>query len=449
MKSKKLTKREFERAIKLGLGRAVLHVRDYGDAGVEEILERAMFESNIFDSMFEGCRAWWLFSILSNSGNLSRYAEVFDRSWDSASRKSLDRAHQVRLAGYFFENGFFSLRQSILSNAVRLIRIKKHLVIAAEELMDVFNEEGFELALTEMAKVELRVSEDDYDCNAIQKHAEENFGESRVEEILDKCETTNSAVKSFRECVASFNEEDVDAPQKRTFTLSEILNLDLVIQSHTHIPAHSQFGRKASDEEIRAVFDALRNTDNSLKQHAYLQVFSDRDLPHLDSKIISLVDSDQKEVRRACIKALSRFSDESVRQLSLNLISSSEDERIEFGLDLLVQNYDPSDAPMVLTALKRIKDKDHLHWAGMHVDDIADKGRREELSDSFLWLFNNGPDSFCRRRFIKKLIEWNTCPPDVIFEAQWDVSDDVQALARNYFAMERLKQNQKNSSISE
>lgn len=434
MTAKKLNEQEFEHAIKLGLGRAVLHVRDYGDEGMEDILERAMLTSHIFDRMFESCRSWWIFEILCTSGNLSRYADYLLANLSLTTDKMLNIEQKLVLASLFYEHGFKLFRPQVLKLGKALLGSKNSQITVANQLINLFGLAGFEIAVSEMVKAGIDVERDSYECNAIFERAVDEFDDSAVEKSLNSLLAKEESVNRFRESVESFRDDSEKPSSVMELTLQQILEL-FEFQSKGLINiAYRRYGRKASTSELAAVFEALTNTEDWQKQNAYLDVFADRELPELDDKIMSLIHSEHEVVRRSLFNTLSNTTDERLRTKALELLDEERDDCIQGGLRLLRKNYRPEDAGVILKALKKLKDGDYIHWAGMDVEAIADVAGRTELNDCFEWLYENGPDSYCRRRFVKQLMEWNCAPSHMLFEAQWDVSDDVRNLVRDHLA---------------
>ncbi|MBA3858091.1 MAG: hypothetical protein C0507_14395 [Cyanobacteria bacterium PR.3.49] len=429
MKARKLNEQEFEHAIKLGLGRAVLHVRDYGDEGMEDVLRKAMLNSNIFDSMFEDTRAWWIFKILCKSKNLNNYADyLMDHITDTS--KSLDSQHQMILAAFFYEQGFADFKPIIFRLATELLRQKEWQISAAHELMDAFGLLGFKTALVLMSKAGIDPKKDEYECNAIYEDAAEIFDESSVDKCIDECEGELQSAKNFREAVARYKDDSRRSSSVQEFSLEDVLSLRCKRRS-----SYGRFGRCAAKEDLLAVLEALLKTSDVKCQRAYLEVFSHRESPRLDAKFISFVDAENpEEVRRAASQALSNCSDRRVRKKALSFLTQGTDSECHWGLELLQKNYNPKDASQILAALKRMTDRDALHRAGIDMDNLCENGGGNELLDCFLWMYENGPDSFCRRTFVEQIITWNLAPADLLFEAQWDVSEGVRQLSREYFA---------------
>ncbi len=74
MKPRKLGKRAFARALRHGLGSAHLHVKEYGDEGVENILIDACLTDLVYDRQADSGRARWLARMLDASGRIEYYA---------------------------------------------------------------------------------------------------------------------------------------------------------------------------------------------------------------------------------------------------------------------------------------------------------------------------------------------------------------------------------------
>lgn len=434
MKARKLNKEEFEHAIKLGLGRAVLHVRDYGDEGMEDVLKRAMLNSYVFDRMFETCGGWWVFEMVSASGNLRQYAEYFFANYSRSKDKMLNLEQQLVIAVLFYENGFESFSPIVLKLGKALLGGKHCQITVANEFIDTFGMAGFEVTVVEMAKAGIDIEKNSYECNAIFERAVDVFDDSAVEESLSRLQSEHESIGRFREAVDCFNDDSEKPFGLKELTLQQVIELiDFQPEGLSNL-AYRRFGRKASNSELAAVFEALKNTKDWRKQHAYLDVFTDRELPELDEGVMSLIYSEHVDVRRASFDALSNTTSERLRAKALELLQDGKDDCIQGGIRLLKKNYKAEDAGVILNALKNLKNADYIHWAGIDVDGLAAVAGRTELKECFEWLYENGPDSYCRRRFVEQLLEWNCAPKEMLLEAQWDVSDEVKNLVRDHLA---------------
>jgi hypothetical protein len=109
---KRLTKEEFNSAIQKGLGRAYLHVLEYGDENIRDSLQNAIVHNLVYDVQCEGGRADWLFSILNNTKHLSHYEEYL-LSKLGTIEKDWDRDQAFELLYHFARNGSRSAREKL------------------------------------------------------------------------------------------------------------------------------------------------------------------------------------------------------------------------------------------------------------------------------------------------------------------------------------------------
>ncbi len=395
MKARKLSKREFERAVKLGLGRAVLHVRDYGDEGMEDILKTAIKHFYLYDEMFETCRSWWIYLLLKHSGKLGKYAVFFFEVLKKEEHSMSTHAYHTKLAGLFFEDGFEQFRPIIIELAKRLIRDKTYNSTGANELIDNAAWTGFKLAIIELCKAGIDVAYDDCTCNDIFEYAESKLGSSEVEDCLKELEQKSPEVKVFREAVATWKDDArCSEPQKSVPTLKEILDLSKGEGASKNRVLFMRFGRIASEHDLERVFSTLMNTHSVEEQLCLLEVFSWRKPPRVTAKFISLLDSSDKNVVRACVGALSKCTEKRVREKALSMLKSSNEDHWPYAIELLRKNFLVPDATLILSALNQMKNPDNIHWSGILIDKIAKENNHTELAECFLWLYEFGPESY-------------------------------------------------------
>ncbi len=437
MKARKLSKREFARAIKFGLGRAVLHVRDYGDKGVEDILKEAMLHNYVFDMQFESDRCSWLYSILSLTGRLRSYVDFFYQTVCNTVPSEYDMRQQLVLAGIFFSLGFEEFRPIVLNFGSKLSACKRFKITGGCELFDVAGTFGFEMAVKGICRAETDLLALGYECNQIYEHSENGIRED-IGKVLTRLEEQEPDLKRFRDSVTAFKaDSDTVYEERPKLTLDEFLR-GAEEQTDAYAFASSRFGRSASPEELDVVFALLLKETEWMKQYSYISVFRCYQLPKISEKIFKLLDSPHHRLRHACATALANSVDARVRAKALKMLRSREDFKIPLALTLLQKNYRPSDAPIILSALENMSDPIQIHSAGGDVKDLLSSGEGKELVDCFFWLYEHGPEAHCRYYFLESLIEWDICPKEIVYEAQWDSGEEVQALARDFLTRREM-----------
>lgn len=444
MKSIKLSKREFERALKLGLGRAYLHVRDYGDKGVERVIERSILTDFVYDNQFEGNRGWWTFSTLLNTGRIRDYAEFFMKNIGRGELRSVDYNHQLVLAGYFFEQGYTEFRPRVFELARKLLALREHECQCLQELISAAGEAGLQFGLVEFCKAEADLIKMTWECNEIYEYADNHM--FSADKALDRIEEKHPDTRRFREAVKEFQiEESTPCVEKQPPTLEEILEFLDSCNSFARNYRVARFGRIAGDEHLAVIYNRLLKADTEILQHACMVAFCDRKLPVIENRVLKMLSAKNEKLRRACANALSNCEHPAVRRKALQLLKSDDAETLIFGLKLLENNYHSADASLILETLMKLRNSHDIHSAGIVLKHLSRGEGRNELKDCFLWLYENGPEAWCRAEFVKILYEWGACSDEILHESEWDSGDEVQEFARNVLTSRELEKNGRDS----
>lgn len=431
---KRLSPREFARAMKLGLGRTLLHVAEYGDEGVEEIIKEAMLKSFAYDVMFEGLRAWWLRDIIALTGRVRHYGRFLYDNFNQDGLDADDIGQQYNLAAIFFELGMSEFAPLMISD---IRRFQSHW---PEEncgypLVTVAGITGLE-TIAELCE-RFPDQFEDYTCHSIMEKSMDIGFVSDAERQLKQLAKANTGVKVFLERIERRRAE-IAAPVERTavseMTLDELISL-VESGGKGKIAGKSRsFGRDAKDEELLKVLALFEKTSDARKRLAYLRVFEYRDLPKTPNSIIELLRSRNKELRRTAARVLARVKSKQIRILALEFISSGKLAEIDLGMQMLVNNYQAVDTELITTAVTRLKKPEHVHSVGMKVVRICHESGGRELVPILTWLFWNNPESYCRNSMFDCLVKLNACHTELAIEAQWDSGSDLQLAARTYCA---------------
>jgi hypothetical protein len=434
MQIEKLSRDEFDAALRRGLGRALLHVRHYGDTGVEDLIEDALVFDYSYDMQLEGSRSDWLLDILRHVGDIKTYVKHLLQRY--AEGEDLDRnlIQQIEISSKLFDQGFEQFRPIVISKYKRLKLLESTRPSRAAEVIYCCGLPGFALAASLEGPKDAEANKywtTEVNCADILDSAENFLGDRSVKEFLDEWSNKNNTIKSFKEAAAGHNQglANIDSQASDPVGIDELItSIELLDkQSRRHA---IKFRKSASDDELRKLYANLIRCNDAEKQLNYLAIFTSRPFPEIGSEIIALLDSSNAQVRRATAKALSLITSPVVRKLAIELLVSEEDELREYAFKLLTNNYEMGDHVCLEVALRRFSDDNHLHWAGMSLKTIAKNSDDAALSSAILFLFANGPDPFCRDDFLEILLNWQKCPEAILYEAQWDFYWEVQALAR-------------------
>lgn len=427
-KAKKLSRAEFARAIKLGHGRALLHVLEYGDSGIEKEICKALIKNYVYDSQCEDLRCDWLWRIITASGNLKNYARFVLADFGKANATNHDFSQQYEIAVLFLNAGFVEFRDLLIANFQMAVTDANLFCTYSCALIDVAGLAGLEHAikLAESEQCELR----EWECYYVIEHAMKLLYESEVNDLLNRLAETNKAARFHLDAWTKMKAELESPPvsyKSTRLTLEQILAM-IVGGDNSKLRS---FGRTASTEDLQQIVNLLRQTENQNEQLAYLRIFNWRSLPEVELFLLDLLYSPNEKIARAVETAFSNTESALIRAEALKLLDSKSPELICRGLALMRKNYLSEDCTRILNKIKLLKNDEHIHSAGLDIKHLCDRADGTELTPALLWLYEQGPDSFCRRSFVEELIDLGQCPDEILYEAQWDASEDLQLLARS------------------
>ncbi len=431
---KKLTRREFARALKLGHGRALLHVLHHGDGGVEDLIEKALIHNYVYDTQIEGSRRCYLEGLVRITGSIKAYAMCVLKSFDYKQKNWLDCSQQIYMCSFFFEQGFCEFRPMMFKKFEELVSFENPSVGCGRELVSVAGLSGLEFVANILGRDD--TDADDYDCADILEHAECILNGSTIAERMKELSLTKPSVGAFMDAARRYTESKNSRTQTRTEqpvpTAEEFLESVRAAKPGRFFFNSIRFARNASDADIRKVFDSLFTARNLYEQKSLLKVFNYRTLPKFDSRIIEFLTSEDFSVRHSAADALGLLKHSAVRRQAIEMLTDKNSGHILLGMQMLKKNYRPSDPEMLLSALKKLKGSFDVHSAGMNLRNLAKEEGGKELAPCFLWLYEHGPDTFCRESFVELLVEWEQCPDEILFESQWDAGEELQMLARSH-----------------
>lgn len=439
-KIRKLTRREFSRAIKRGLGRALLHVKEYGDEGIENEIKDALLTNYVYDMQIEGLRAWWLFDIVQLTGRTSVYAEYLARNFCATRETAWHYAHRYDLAARFYELGFEEFRQLMFTNFHKIAK-KLWMYYCGMALIDVAGLVGLE-HIARLCGRPTKVM-DSWEYHKVMEHAEDLTSEFTVKEFLATLSESSRDIKAFVDVCSEHRGTDKDSSPAEPWRRPSIEDLKSMVANQSQDRLGSdfrRFGRQASEAELKTVRSLLACATSIRERKAWLEVFESKTMPDVTPDIINLIYDENEKVARSAVNALSLVRSEMVREVALKCLRSGHAKLKVKGFDLLESNCQRGDAPELFKILKTLRSADNIHRAGMSINKFAEVEDDEEFVPIFLWLYENGSESFCREHFLEHILKWGKCPDFVLKEAQWDSGSEVQELARKTVAKRCLRE---------
>jgi hypothetical protein len=453
---------EFARLLRIGHGRAVLHVKTHDATEYRDVIVQACTRISqvAYDPQSEGSRATYLLEIIEHTGEMAYYRDEMlkalpeaddDRDLNqlfelllSLARRGDEAARQAvydRYAGYierFIQQGFPEVRPAAPAPSepsVLLIHPFDGLadaIVASDRiagLLFVAEQQGHLI----LANPEFSVAD------FLTRFAEERLGHEVVWRTLRDAQSRSPALAAFFRSAREARE----AALQRRYDRAELAHIRydelrraLFQHSGRLRPAELNYlsletwGTTASDAEIqRAAADlAATSPEHADLLLAYLRIFWRRPFPLDPQKIIPLVEHPHERVQAFALSVVSRISHPAVRQLGFRLLERASLRHRAF--DMLENNYQFGDHAIIARQYESETDQDTLHGWGMSIKDISKSYPDPLLAIPLNLAYERGPCSACRRRVVEQLIALDAFPAWMAEECLHDADLDTRDLAR-------------------
>lgn len=414
-----LNEAEFRLALSRGLGRALVHVRQYGVTDWEPILEGCL-RNQCYDAQCEGDRARWMMAFLDQSGErilLERLIPIMVQG----TAGFWDRLQHCRLAYFLASRGHDAAREALYANFG--VPDAGGDLVGLEEILDLDGLEGFSEVLRLLRQrvpaqrwpevVPTLVSHvthrwEDLDPLPWLKRWELD-GLEKVEVLVRSLDNLNVLPESPRPPRPQSNLEgifrNVDGPEEGYGLGYQCRHID--------------------NEVAGKLFEQLGSERSPGRLAKLLRCFTQRDLPEVNPEVIALADHPSKKVRWAALLALSRLAHPLVRKLALRCLARKRWRNGE--LKLFERNFQAGDA----VALEEILVTD-AHELISDLTAVCESVNSPELVKVMLFVYEVSNCSICRRAIVKLLRSMGIFPKWA--EAEWPLGfpafgdDPIRAL---------------------
>lgn len=426
-------KEDFEKAFRLGLGRAYLYVREHGDEGLQDIILRHCLKNPCYDTQGEGSRATWLMSVI----DLCKQPGIYNDKIIEALPKEDDDRDLLQLYD------------------LCLILAERGDKQAKKEIYDRFDKQEFNEAwlggdqiialdgldgLTHVAQIlgQRMLKDPEYWDGMTYKYACELFTKEKVDVHLGilakKDEAVAAYLKNSYEIYEMWNKpKDLESEEnlrerKRKEISFEIIQSDIEKAFKVRGRFFS-FGRYATDEEIKILYERMLKEERPEQLVRYLWIFRWRALPDIDDKLLSFCLSENDEVRYHAITALSNSIDKRVRDYAIREINLNQNYPLQI-IELFTNSFQKGDSVYIERVLFRSGNLEENFSRAYDVLRIFEKNSFEEMLTCLVWVYENIPCAHCRCRAVELLADHNMLPDTIRDEIKYDCCDDTKKYAQ-------------------
>ncbi len=403
------------------MGRAILHVRKYGDAGLQEEILEACLHCWALDPQIEGTRASYVSDLLSCLPDPAPYRNAVVASLGTGG-DSIDTVQRFRLAWIWAEGGDDQALGAMYAAyspgpgygaevGICFVGLRglKGLLYVAEKLGTL-----------------LEANPGCVDSGWLVSDAKERFGDDVVLRALRDEATGNRYIKTFLEHelvrLAAESKEPEPRPDVSSWNYEQLL--ELAPLSHRY--RYRVWGKTANADELRKAAAALKELTDQAIIRAYLGIFSTATFPLDPGLILKLLQHYDDEVRWSAALALCNVTDPRVRAFAFRAVATHDDCQ-RFAVALLNRNYVEGDHEIIRQWFLKESDRDIKQSMGRAIEEFWERHPNPQFETAILLdRYLHQPCSHCREGVVLRMIELGVLSDDLREECRWDCNEDIR-----------------------
>ena len=446
MTEHRLSREAFADALQKGLGRAALHVRLHGDAGVRAELLHACLHSVAFDAESESSRVSWLLGMIDGTADPAFYREAILAKlavFDGTDDETWDWVQICDFALHYAQRGCSEARLLIYGAHAEALQTS-YPWLGYEEILVLDGLDGLDWVVGQVGRAILAGGECTGSSDSAIGRAREMFGEAVVEAHLKHRAAENEAIAACLALLKTCEERQRLASNpsaSASFWEARLLQeLDGPVTEwelgEKRAPPYLfiSLGGWASDERIASAFERLLVEQDPIVLLRILTAFYHRALPRLEPRVFELAAHEDAVIAAAAQQALGNTRDPSVRRLGLErLASAASIQELAMAAVLLKNNVEPHDIEPLLARLPRhcVIDEEErigLHHLGETLLGMTDASPSAAFEPLMLWLYESTPCANCRREAVHRLHDWKLLSANIAAECRDDAAEETREL---------------------
>lgn len=441
---RKLTQSEFADAIRLGHGSALLHVRKFGDEGLESIIKDALLKTPIYCSFEHDKSAEWINRIVQLTRRPDLYVGHLLQNFCSSSSSLEDKGRHYMIASYFDQFGHPQFRSLMFDHFAEVLHTEV-MPVCALALYNVADHESLFWIAEECGKQpELMVDEH---CHEVM---EEIFGPDCEPDICAMAVAAqgHSGLEPFvlackRHLVVARAEKSIFGSDAIGLTAREELDKGGI--PHSLGKEFFKWADGVSAEQISKFSEVFDEARDSRELRKWLTTFNREKMPAFE-ELKELVFHDRDDVRYAAAEVLALSPCFEVRELALRCLSDSKISSFSCGIEMLTANYKTGDVVHIQNAVALLDADSDIDIACCYLRSMINTCSNSELEPIVQWMVQVCPDQGIRFDAIEWLIDMDMCPLQLLWESQWDAIPSSCDYARHELTKMELKRKNFESS---
>lgn len=414
---------EFRKIVALGLGRAILHLRNHDAVRpYREIILDACLHNKAYDPQVEGSRAEYMLDLMRSSGDTAFYADAVVRSL-AEEAGDWDDTQRFRIARLMAQSGNQSARHAMRS-AFQAKKISDSSI--ATEFIELDGIQGLLFVIGQIGE-QLAQNPDQWEDDALVAIAGDICGKETVETALKEASATDKNVKTYLSAVEenrmlrAINRH----ADPKDLTYEEVRSL---IEANKSTGLLWQWAQVASNTDMeRAAHDLTKETEPK-KLKSYLRLFGKRKFPLEPDYLLQLVAKPDGPVPRHALRALANIEHEKIRSLAFYLVETRSSLR-DYAIDLLVKNFHDGDHATVEAWCDSEHDPGIVNAFDRSLRDFFAAHPNSENEVRLLRKsYEKEPCAHCRSFIVERLLELDSLTDTLKRECEYDSYSETRGL---------------------
>ncbi|MCM1162074.1 MAG: hypothetical protein NC412_12735 [Roseburia sp.] len=441
-----MNKREFEYAMKRGLGRCVLELQDNEDIErFRDIVLKGCLNNYSYDTQCEGTRSEYMYVLQSYYGDTYFEEKIIERFSGKITDVWLFD-HLANLLYLFADDGSKKAYKAMLCKYNYIYtRLRKNTSRDTWEqfewlcvwLVTLEGFERFKKIVSDLADYYERKNETDpYSFDWFWSACKNHYcDESMMKQFI--AENDRKGIRIFEDSLSNFvyerkqGEKQLKEEQKPEIPTPEQLieecNSTKKSERMIYLRKRLLFGAHATEQQAKELAEVIVHLENDKSlQAGLLRVFYKRAFPLDVGYLIRYAEDEDKVLREAAMEALSIVKDERVREYAYGLVG--KERSLEYAIGMLFGNYRKEDDGTILKLLKKQK---VCYWDGVWHGVFSDaldwlEANPDAPVEAAYYLYEHTLCSCCREWLVELMMDRGIMTEDIRRECEYDSNDDIR-----------------------
>lgn len=430
-----LDRAAFADALRKGHGRAMMHVREHGAAGLDDFIVDACVHDPTYDTQCEPERWPWMMEVV-DAANLWDLAapEVVKAIDSSTERDEPDVFHLCNLAAELAKRGNRDAMRAIYGAFERSWRWDDP--VGATQIIKLNGRDGLLHVARRLGQLAQADQSDDLELAPLWILEMEFESNGEAERILEEAANTDRDIRAYLDWLLASGQggSQVATPisrEARKERLQSITATEIIESMRAGNPVLwggplMAWAKHASDAALQQIADAVFAETDEKRVRQYLWAFRFRGLPSLPPEFLDYADHEDEFLRNATLMALSNTRHPLVRAFSMRRMA--REDRSFRDLSLLCRNYERDDHVMIEAMLEVAGDVHDAHDLVFSLIRIFEENPVGEALPLLVFAYEHSPCMHCRKDTVEILLQLGASPDWLLDECRFDANEAIREL---------------------